>query len=35
MYEIANKQFSRITVAYNSFVDTKVSGETINLGMPH
>jgi hypothetical protein len=35
MYEIAKRRFTRITVAYNSFVNTKVSGETINMGMPH
>ena len=35
MYEIAERRFSRITVAYNSFVSTKVSGETIDMGMPH
>ncbi len=36
MYEITSQQrFSRITVAYNSFVNTKPEGVTYNLGLPH
>ena len=35
MYEIELGKFTRITVAYNSFVNTKVTGEIINMGMPH
>ena len=35
LYEIAGGKFTCITVAYNSFVNTKVTGETIDMGMPH
>jgi hypothetical protein len=35
MYDIEGGRFSTITVAYNSFVNTKVSGQVIDMGMPH
>ena len=35
MYEIEDGKFISITVAYNSFVNTKATGETIDMGMPH
>ena len=35
MYEIEDGKFTCITVAYNSFVNTKATGETIDMGMPH
>ena len=35
MYEIRNERFAAITVAYNSFVNAKVSGETIMMDLPH
>lgn len=34
-YEIRANRFASITVAYNSFINTKVTGETIDMGMPH
>lgn len=36
MYDINDEgRFSQIVVAYNSFVNTKASGEVIDMGMPH
>ena len=35
MYEIEDGKFISITVAYNSFVNTKATGQTIDMGMPH
>ncbi|CAG9233496.1 conserved hypothetical protein [Paraburkholderia tropica] len=35
MYEIEGERFTSITVAYNSFQNTKLSGEVIEIGMPH
>lgn len=35
MYEISHGKFTSITVAYNSFTNTKVNGEVIDIGMPH
>jgi len=35
MYILKEDKFSTITVAYNSFTNTKLTGETINMGMPH
>lgn len=35
MYDIEAGRFTTITVAYNSFVNTKVSGQVIDMGMPH
>ncbi len=35
MYEITNNKFSRITVAYNSFMHTDPTGKTVNMGIPH
>lgn len=34
-YEIREGRFSSITVAYNSFTNTKVDGAVIDMGMPH
>jgi len=34
-YEIRDGRFASITVAYNSFVNTRVTGEIINMGLPH
>lgn len=34
-YEIRDGRFATITVAYNSFINTKVTGETTELGLPH
>ncbi|MGD8833560.1 MAG: nuclear transport factor 2 family protein [Desulfobacteraceae bacterium] len=35
LYEIADGKFTSITVAYNSFTNTKVNGDVIDIGMPH
>lgn len=36
LYELAgDERFASIVVAYNSFINTKVGGETVNMGMPH
>lgn len=35
LYDIVDGRFASITVAYNSFVNTKVTGEIIDMGMPH
>lgn len=36
LYEIAGTgRFSSIVVAYNSFINTKVDGKTVDIGMPH
>ncbi|MDO6964473.1 nuclear transport factor 2 family protein [Rhizobium alvei] len=36
MYDINESgRFSSIIVSYNSFVNTKVSGEVIEMGLPH
>jgi hypothetical protein len=35
MYEVADGKFTSITVAYNSFTNTKVNGDVIDIGMPH
>jgi hypothetical protein len=36
MYEIApDGRFTSITVSYNSFANTKVTGEVHEMGMPH
>src|SRR5262249_17877709 len=35
LYELEDGKFSRITVAYNSFVRTGVDGSVRDLGMPH
>jgi hypothetical protein len=35
MYDIENGKFATITVAYNSFRNTKVTGEVIEMGIPH
>ncbi len=36
LYDVNEEgKFSKITVAYNSFKNTKVSGEEIEMGMPH
>ncbi|MDH6265765.1 hypothetical protein M2360_001155 [Rhizobium sp. SG_E_25_P2] len=36
MYDLnEDGRFSQIIVSYNSFVSTKVSGEVVNMGMPH
>ncbi|HBF31630.1 nuclear transport factor 2 family protein [Rhizobium sp.] len=35
LYKIAAGKFSKIVVAYNSFINTKVNGEHIMMGMPH
>lgn len=34
-YEIREGRFLSITVAYNSFTNTKVDGAVIDMGMPH
>jgi hypothetical protein len=34
-YDIVDGRFSTITVAYNSFINTKIDGQTIDMGMPH
>jgi len=35
MYEIEATKFSKITVAYNSFIRTSANGAAIDLGLPH
>lgn len=35
MYDLRNGKFATITVAYNSFTNTKPDGTTIELGLPH
>ena len=35
LYDIRDGLFSRITVAYNSFVNMKITGEMVDIGMPH
>ena len=35
LYDLRDERFSRIVVAYNSFVNTKVDGRVIDMGMPH
>lgn len=36
MYEIGpDQRFHRITVAYNSFINTKPDGQVVNMGLPH
>jgi len=35
LYELQNHRFRKITVAYNSFRNTKPSGVVVDLGMPH
>jgi SnoaL-like domain len=35
MYTLRDGWFSSITVAYNSFTNTKLTGEVINMGLPH
>jgi hypothetical protein len=35
LYRIEGGKFTSIVVAYNSFINTKVSGEIIDMGMPH
>jgi hypothetical protein len=35
MYDIAGGKFTSITVAYNSFRNTKLSGQVIEMGVPH
>lgn len=34
-YEIEGGRFTKITVAYNSFLRTTLSGKVIDMGMPH
>lgn len=35
MYDVRDGRFATITVAYNSFRNTKVTGEVIEMGIPH
>lgn len=35
MYDVRDGRFSRIVVAYNSFVNTKRDGQVFEMGMPH
>lgn len=35
LYTLQSGRFNSITVAYNSFTNTKITGEVINMGMPH
>ncbi|EEA04607.1 hypothetical protein BH160DRAFT_0139 [Burkholderia sp. H160] len=35
LYEIEGGRFTSITVAYNSFRNTKLTGEVIEMGIPH
>lgn len=35
MYELRDGKFARITVAFNSFIHTRLDGSTDNLGIPH
>mgnify|MGYP000344267009 CR=1 FL=1 len=35
MYDVVDGRFKSITVSYNSFVNTKVTGDVIDMGMPH
>jgi len=35
MYRIKNGRFTHIWVSYNSFVNTRIDGTTIDMGMPH
>ncbi|MDK2770019.1 MAG: nuclear transport factor 2 family protein [Sphingomonas sp.] len=35
MYELRDGKFSSITVAFNSFVNTRGDGTTVNIGIPH
>jgi hypothetical protein len=35
MYDVRDGRFATITVAYNSFRNTKVTGEVIERGIPH
>jgi hypothetical protein len=36
LYDLtASEKFAGITVAYNAFTNTKVTGETLALGIPH
>jgi hypothetical protein len=35
LYHVEDGRFTQIQVAYNSFLNTKVDGERIELGIPH
>jgi hypothetical protein len=35
LYHLEDGLFTQIQVAYNSFTNTKVDGETVELGIPH
>lgn len=35
LYDIMDGRFTTITVAYNSFMNIKITGELVDMGMPH
>lgn len=35
MYDVRDGRFTKIVVAYNSFKNTKLDGQVIDMGMPH